>query len=361
VIGVVPLQNGESLHSWVTLTPSPRIREDDTHPTDTALGLGSPKALVWSDWRNSRSCHLANDSSSSCLLLTLPSTVMFACFYAYLTTLDQFHTLNSREWRAIRPTNWQGSSCLFQVFISCIPFDLNVQPIATILHCPDNHTSFKFRMGRSAVSAQSQGYFFKIYYRWKFLKWKLFNPTINPKIDDHPLSAVHDYLFNISAATLHISRPSPPSTTWGRAVPWWQVDTLNVDNILKEMPHYILKAEAKATLIFCIQCSGALAGPACRAPHGSIGGTMKDRQKSRIHEAKLPTAVPLCLPQIPRGFPGDRIPVVRCLEITGSPTGYFHGLPQSFKLNARILPSNKCEHILLNPYLFIIHCRLPSQ
>jgi hypothetical protein len=47
-------------------------------------------------------------------------------------------------------------------------------------------------------------------------------PSPTPKLEDHPLSAVRDCLFNIFAATLHIWRPSPPSTTWGRAMPWWQ-------------------------------------------------------------------------------------------------------------------------------------------
>jgi hypothetical protein len=42
-----------------------------------------------------------------------------------------------------------------------------------------------------------------------------------PKLEAHPLSAVRDCLFNIIAATLHIWRPSPPSATWGRAIPWW--------------------------------------------------------------------------------------------------------------------------------------------
>jgi hypothetical protein len=47
-------------------------------------------------------------------------------------------------------------------------------------------------------------------------------PRPTPKLEDHPLSAVRDCLFNIFAATLHIWRPSPPSATWGRAMPWWQ-------------------------------------------------------------------------------------------------------------------------------------------
>jgi hypothetical protein len=55
-----------------------------------------------------------------------------------------------------------------------------------------------------------------------FLQRGVVCPTPNPKLEDHPLSAVHDCLFNIFAATLHIWRPSPPSATWGRAMPWWQ-------------------------------------------------------------------------------------------------------------------------------------------
>jgi hypothetical protein len=43
-----------------------------------------------------------------------------------------------------------------------------------------------------------------------------------PRLEDHPLSAVRDCLFNIFAATLHIWRPSPLSATWGRAMPWRQ-------------------------------------------------------------------------------------------------------------------------------------------
>jgi len=36
-----------------------------------------------------------------------------------------------------------------------------------------------------------------------------------PKLEDHPLSAVHNCLFNIFTATFHICRSSPPSTTEG--------------------------------------------------------------------------------------------------------------------------------------------------
>jgi hypothetical protein len=51
---------------------------------------------------------------------------------------------------------------------------------------------------------------------------ELLVPRPSPKLEGHPLSAVRDCLFNIFAATLHIWRPSPPSATWGRVMPWWQ-------------------------------------------------------------------------------------------------------------------------------------------
>jgi hypothetical protein len=55
-----------------------------------------------------------------------------------------------------------------------------------------------------------------------FYGGELLAPRPTPKLEDHSLSAVRDCLFNIFAATLHIWRPSPPSATWGRAMPWWQ-------------------------------------------------------------------------------------------------------------------------------------------
>jgi hypothetical protein len=42
------------------------------------------------------------------------------------------------------------------------------------------------------------------------------------KLEDHPLSAVCDCLFNIFVATLYIWRLSPLSPTRGRAMLWWQ-------------------------------------------------------------------------------------------------------------------------------------------
>jgi hypothetical protein len=50
---------------------------------------------------------------------------------------------------------------------------------------------------------------------------ELLAPCPTPKLEDRHLSAVRDWLFNIFTATLHTWRASPPSATWGRAMPWW--------------------------------------------------------------------------------------------------------------------------------------------
>jgi hypothetical protein len=51
---------------------------------------------------------------------------------------------------------------------------------------------------------------------------ELWAPTLTPKLEDRPLSALRHCLFNTFVATPHIWRPSPPSATWGCAMPWWQ-------------------------------------------------------------------------------------------------------------------------------------------
>jgi hypothetical protein len=55
-----------------------------------------------------------------------------------------------------------------------------------------------------------------------FYGGELLAPRPTPKLEGHLLSAVRDSLFDIFAAALHVWRPSPPSATWRRAVPWWQ-------------------------------------------------------------------------------------------------------------------------------------------
>jgi hypothetical protein len=70
----------------------------------------------------------------------------------------------------------------------------------------------------------------------------LLAPCPTTKLEDHPLSAVRDCLFNIFAATLYICRPSSPSATWGRAMPWWRGTHLTRKLIALEIlifrPHF---------------------------------------------------------------------------------------------------------------------------
>jgi hypothetical protein len=58
--------------------------------------------------------------------------------------------------------------------------------------------------------------------KYLVLRGRVVKPRPTPRLEDHPISAVRDCLFNIFAATLHIWRPSPLSATRGRAMPWWQ-------------------------------------------------------------------------------------------------------------------------------------------
>jgi len=57
---------------------------------------------------------------------------------------------------------------------------------------------------------------------WLLCGENLLDPRPTPKMEAHILSVVHDWLFNLFAVTLHICRPSPLSTTRGRATGFWQ-------------------------------------------------------------------------------------------------------------------------------------------
>jgi hypothetical protein len=88
-------------------------------------------------------------------------------------------------------------------------------------------TSIFCRLGRSSEkSVQVRGFL------WSFVNKLIFYSAVlapwpTHKLRAHPSSAIHDCLFTIFAATLHIWRPSPSSATWGRTMPWWQGNSLN--------------------------------------------------------------------------------------------------------------------------------------
>ena len=52
--------------------------------------------------------------------------------------------------------------------------------------------------------------------RW-FSQCELIASRQTPKLEDHSWPTVHDCLFNMFAANLHIWRPTPPSATRGDA------------------------------------------------------------------------------------------------------------------------------------------------
>jgi hypothetical protein len=60
----------------------------------------------------------------------------------------------------------------------------------------------------------------------------LLAPRPTPNLEDYPLSAVCDCLFNIFAATLHI-KGHPPSAARGRTMAWRQGPTCHGPNTLK--------------------------------------------------------------------------------------------------------------------------------
>ena len=63
----------------------------------------------------------------------------------------------------------------------------------------------------------------------RFYGEELLAPRPTPKLEDHSLSAVGDYLFNIFAyiGWASILETVPPPATWGHAMPWWQGPTLS--------------------------------------------------------------------------------------------------------------------------------------
>jgi hypothetical protein len=74
-----------------------------------------------------------------------------------------------------------------------------------------------------------------------------------PKLEDHPLSALRDCIFTIFAATLHIWRPSPPSATWGHAMPWWQGTHLTWPLLIQKYFYCFQIREPSLLMNICIE------------------------------------------------------------------------------------------------------------
>jgi hypothetical protein len=84
------------------------------------------------------------------------------------------------------------------------------------VHTPTSYLSLYHRSGRTTVSDQVRGLFCECFItKICFHGEELLAPRPTPKLEDHPLSAGSDSLFNIFTATLHIGGRSSnrnPST-----------------------------------------------------------------------------------------------------------------------------------------------------
>ena len=83
----------------------------------------------------------------------------------------------------------------------------------------------------------------KYFLTWMFYREGLLALRPTPKLEDHPLSAVHDCLFNLFAATLHIAGRSSIRNLWTRhaVVSVWllYVQSWTADDGRKDRPKYV--------------------------------------------------------------------------------------------------------------------------
>jgi hypothetical protein len=120
-------------------------------------------------------------------------------------------------WPPVLPLN------LTYILILLLPLSWVNLPY-TYFWCSKFQIASPFSWLRSIIQRISPCPRFLVNFRNKLIFYgeDLLAPRPTLKLEDHPLSAVRDCLFNIFTATLHIWRPFPPSATWGRAMPWWQ-------------------------------------------------------------------------------------------------------------------------------------------
>jgi hypothetical protein len=78
--------------------------------------------------------------------------------------------------------------------------------------------TFRNRVFCFVIYIMVRGFVFIVVTGLFFYGEELLAPRSTPRLDDRPLSAVRDYLFNIFAASLHTWRASSPSATGGRAI-----------------------------------------------------------------------------------------------------------------------------------------------
>jgi hypothetical protein len=113
-------------------------------------------------------------------------------------------------------TSWEAASCAAPQELPSILWNSNVH------YCV--HKSPPLVPILSQIQGIRRGPRPFVTFRDKLLFYgeELLAPHPTLKLEDHPLLAVCDCLFNMSAATLHIWRPSSSSAAWGHTKPWRQ-------------------------------------------------------------------------------------------------------------------------------------------
>ena len=96
--------------------------------------------------------------------------------------------------------------CTFPRQLSTVYSDHEVQGLFTFSYKPH----IPFPSLKSLHIIRSFGSICRCYNTLIFMLRGFLSPRPIPKLDDHPLSALRNCLFSISAATLHIWRPFPP-------------------------------------------------------------------------------------------------------------------------------------------------------
>ena len=90
-------------------------------------------------------------------------------------------------------------------------------PLETLTPRRAELLSFYLRIVLSPEESSRPCVFQKIFFHGE----ELLAPDPTPKLENHSLSAVRHFLFNLFAATLLIGSHSS-SATWGRPMPWWK-------------------------------------------------------------------------------------------------------------------------------------------
>jgi len=113
-----------------------------------------------------------------------------------LSQLDPVHTPTSHSWRSILSCQFPGCCCC-----CCCQWTCPMQ--APNIPRTKFHISFPLLRSYQSINPVPRQVFI-IRNNASFYGEELSTPRPNPKLEEHPLSAIHDYLFNIFAATLHI-------------------------------------------------------------------------------------------------------------------------------------------------------------